>query len=271
VIPESQIDDSVRKILRAKASVGLNKGRLVDLADVARRVSRPESLEFAQQVADAATTLVKDNGHVLPLSRTRGTGAAPAAYQQPGANPAAAGTVAVILTDDVRTEMGRAFQRAMRARAPQTRFFFIDWRNAAVFTPEVMGAVNAAEKVVVAAYVIPQAAKQTIVNGKLTNTVGFDDVTGSLVRQLLGAAAGKTVVIAMGSPYLAQSYPEIENYLCTYSSAPTSEEAAVKALFGEMPLRGKLPVSLPGIAQRGFGLTTPGQARPAVASSSAAQ
>ena len=114
-----------------------------------------------------------------------------------------------------------------------------------------------AEKVVVAAYVVPQAAKQTIVNGKLTNTVGLDDATSALMRQLLDAAAAKTVVVAMGSPYLAESYPQIENYICTYSSAPTSEEAAVKALFGEMRLAGKLPVTLPGIAQRGFGLAAP--------------
>jgi len=34
----------------------------------------------------------------------------------------------------------------------------------------------------------------------------------------------------------------------------TSERAAVKALFGEIPIHGKLPVTLPGIAKRGDGI-----------------
>jgi beta-N-acetylhexosaminidase len=39
-----------------------------------------------------------------------------------------------------------------------------------------------------------------------------------------------------------------------YSWVPTSERAAVKALFGEIPIHGKLPVTLPGVAKRGDGV-----------------
>jgi beta-N-acetylhexosaminidase len=35
---------------------------------------------------------------------------------------------------------------------------------------------------------------------------------------------------------------------------PTSERSAAKALFGEIPIHGKLPVTLPGIAKRGDGI-----------------
>ena len=47
-IPESRIDQSVLKILRAKASVGLNKARLVDINAVNQRVAAPRSLQTAQ-------------------------------------------------------------------------------------------------------------------------------------------------------------------------------------------------------------------------------
>ncbi|HET9792265.1 MAG TPA: glycosyl hydrolase, partial [Candidatus Angelobacter sp.] len=68
-------------------------------------------------------------------------------------------------------------------------------------------------------------------------------------------APNKTVVVALGSPYLAQSFPQIQNYVCTFSSASTSEASAVRVLFGELKPKGRLPVTLPGIASRGTGLT----------------
>ena len=66
-IPESRIDESVLKILRAKAAVGLNKARLVDIDAVSRLVATPKSLEIAQEIADEAVTLVRDNHKVLPF------------------------------------------------------------------------------------------------------------------------------------------------------------------------------------------------------------
>jgi len=65
--------------------------------------------------------------------------------------------------------------------------------------------------------------------------------------------------VAMGNPYLASDFPKIENYMCTFSNAAVSEVAAVKALFGEIPIHGHLPVSIPNVAQRGSGLERPAQ------------
>ena len=254
-IPQQQIDASVLKILRAKASLGLHKARLVDLEQVAHVVSRPESLDFAQQVADNAVTLVRDGGQVLPLPasapRMPGTANAPGAYRSSGAGSP---IVAVVISDDVRSEYGRVFEQEMRRHARGTKVYFVDAGIAGPLTAEILEAARQAEKVVVAAYVVPTAAKQTVVNGQLTNTVGLNDATGNLMQQLLDTAGPKMAVIAMGNPYLAMNFPNVGTYICTYSNAPTSERSAVKLLFGEMQLKGKLPVSLPGIADRGFGL-----------------
>src|SRR6266542_1958250 len=75
-----------------------------------------------------------------------------------------------------------------------------------------------------------------------------------LMEQLL--ASGKPVtLIALGSPYLLRSYPNIAAYLATYSTVPPSEIAAVKALFGEIAITGHLPVATPGVANRGAGFS----------------
>src|SRR5690349_3766535 len=254
-ISQQQIDDSVLKILRAKASLGLYKARLVDMEQIPYTVSRPQSIDFAQQVADAAVTLVRDSGQVLPLpataTRVPGTNPQPGAYRGPGTTSPVIG---VVITDDVRSEYGRVFELELRRRARGTKVYYVDSTIAAGMTSEIVQAAKQAQKVVVAAYVVPTAAKQTIVNGQLTNTVGLNDATGNLMQELLDAAGSKIAIIAMGNPYLAMNFPNVATYICTYSNAPTSERSAVKLLFGEIQVRGKLPVSLPGIADRGFGL-----------------
>ena len=69
-IPKSRIDESVLKVLRAKASVGLNKAKLVDISAVTDIVAKPANLDLAEEIADSAVTLVRDNHQVLPLKAT---------------------------------------------------------------------------------------------------------------------------------------------------------------------------------------------------------
>jgi beta-N-acetylhexosaminidase len=61
---------------------------------------------------------------------------------------------------------------------------------------------------------------------------------------ILAHATRKTAVLAMGTPYLTEDFPTIQNYICTFSNATVSEISAAKALFGEIPIPGHLPVNL---------------------------
>ena len=248
-ISRQRLDRSVLKVLKTKASLGLNESRTVDLSALATVVGKPDNLAFGQQVADAAITLVRDNGKVLPL-KSKGTAKAGLPYmtREETHNQ----VVAVLFSDDVRTESGRAFGREFRARIPDARVIYVDPRIAAGMKDEVLKAVDEAETVVAAVYVIPTA-------GKADNSMAMADASGSLLQQLLDHAASKTEVVAMGNPYLASDFPKIENYMCTFSNATVSELAAVKALFGEIPIHGHLPVSIPNVAQRGAGLDRPAQ------------
>ena len=67
-IPRSQVDASVRRLLLLKAKAGLNnrKGQAVDLDQVQDAFGKPSSYALAQEVADHAMTLVRDDNHLLP-------------------------------------------------------------------------------------------------------------------------------------------------------------------------------------------------------------
>ncbi len=248
-ISAERLDRSVLKILKTKASLGLQDARMVDLNAVAETVGKPQNVAFGQQVADDAVTLVRDNGKVLPL-KSKGTAKAGLPYTTQEETHSQ--LLAVLFSDDVRMDSGRAFSRELRARVPDARVIFVDPRIATGMTDEVLKAVDEAQNVIAAVYVVPTA-------GKVGNTVAVPDATGALLQQLLDRASGKTAVVAMGNPYVAADFPKIENYMCTFSNATVSEIAAVRALFGEIAIRGHLPVSIAGVAARGSGLERPAQ------------
>ncbi len=255
-ISSSRLDESVLKVLETKASLGLHKARLVNMDDVSKEVGKPQNLAIGQRIADDAITLVRENSKLLPLKsvsqQIAGTAKPRLPYQS--VEEVRNHVVVIIFSDDVRSESGRTFEREFHSRVPDTNVIYVDPRVAGGMANDVLAAVDQAQAVIVPVYVIPTAGKVVKAQGGAKNSVGLADATGALLDQILDHAAEKTVVVAMGNPYLAQDFPGIQNYVCTFSNATVSEVSAVKALFGEIAIRGHLPVSIPNVAQRGAGI-----------------
>jgi hypothetical protein len=80
------------------------------------------------------------------------------------------------------------------------------------------------------------------------------------MQSLLGAIARQTeqsrkpfVAVLFGNPYTATFLQDVPAIMLTYDFYDRAERSAVKALAGESPITGKLPITLPGIAERGAG------------------
>jgi len=239
-IGQDRLDASVLKILQAKASLGLEKNRLVDVAVIPRLVGNPESIAAGQRISDAAITLVRDNGKVLPLRDGRSDKRL-RVVSQAKAQP---DLLVIILCDNRRAEDGRVLERQIRERAPEARVVYVDPRVAAARSDEVLNAANRAQQVVVAVYVVPSAARTRTVARGQKNSASLPDSTAKLLSGILARATDKTAVLAMGTPYLTEDFPTIQNYICTFSNATVSEISAAKAIFGEIPIPGHLPVNL---------------------------
>ena len=219
-------------------------------------MARPENVALGQQIADDAITMVRDNSKLLPLKRS-GTLKAALPYQT--VKEVHDHLVVVILSEDVRTPDGRALESQILARVPDADVIYVDPRVATAMQGEVLQAVDQAQAVVVAAYVIPTAGKAIVEPTGIANSVALADASGALLQEILDHASQKTVVVAMGNPYLAQDFPTIQNYMCTFSNETVSEIGAVRALFGEIAIHGHLPVSIPNVAQRGAGIERPAE------------
>src|SRR5438445_2815955 len=198
-ISRQRLDQSVRKILEVKASLGLNKARLVDPGKLSSEVAKPENLAVGQRIADGAITLVRDNGKVIPLHSVGTSGTTESALPYQSMTEVHNRLVAVIFSDDLRTDSGRMLERQILARVPDARIIYLDARSAVGMKAPVVEAVDAAEHVVAAVYVVPVAGRaMRAAGGGLTNSVAMHGATGSLLTAILDHAASRTVVLPMG-------------------------------------------------------------------------
>jgi beta-N-acetylhexosaminidase len=224
-IPRRRIDESVVKILAAKEKVGLDRKRLVNIEGLGDSLNAPEANEKALEVAERAVTLVRNQGDLLPL-------AAPAS------------ACFVVLAESRDSNEGLEFSQEVRARLPHTAPTMLDTSHSRADVDAALARLTSCETFVVAAF-----ASVTAYRGSLS-------LGGDLphAMETLLATSKPVVLVALGNPYLLRSFPAVAAYLATFSSVPTSETAAVRALWGEIEIRGHLPVSIPGLAARGDGI-----------------
>jgi beta-N-acetylhexosaminidase len=224
-IARARIDESVTRVLAAKARLGLNRRRTVDPDALLDELDQPEDVARVQEIADRAVTLVKNGGNLLPLSKK-----AVASF--------------LVLTESHYSTEGRDFAREVRARVPDARIAILEPSVSDAVFDQALAGTKDAEAVVVAAFVSVAAAR-----GSVALAGGYPKLLDALI------ASGKPVVlIALGNPYLVRSFPGVSAYLAAYSPVPPSEIAAAKALFGEIAIQGRLPVTIPGIAKYGDGI-----------------
>jgi len=239
-ISQERLDASVLKILKAKGSLGLQKNRRVDITAIPKLVGSPENMAQGQHISDESITLVRDNGKLLPLRSSRADKQVLILYQRVKPIP----PTLVILCDHLRAEDGHVLEREIRERIPDVAVTYVDPRVAAARYDGVLRSVDAAPKVIVAVYVVPSWARTRTVALGQKNTASLPDSTANLLRSILSHAAAKTAVLAMGTPYLTEDFPTIQNYICTFSNATVSEVSAARALFGEIRFSGHLPVNI---------------------------
>ena len=240
-ISQERLDASVLKILEAKGSLALQKNRLVDIAAIPGLVGNPENMAAGQRISDDSITLVRDNRKLLPLRQQRPEKNLLVLYQRVKPVPR---SVLVILCDHLYAEDGHVLEHEVRDRVPDAAVIYVDPRVAWARSEAVLQAVDQAREVIVAVYVVPSAARTRTVARGQKNSASLPDSTANLLNRILARAADKTAVLAMGTPYLTEDFPAIQNYICTFSNATVSEISAARALFGEIPISGHMPVNI---------------------------
>ncbi|HEX2779499.1 MAG TPA: glycoside hydrolase family 3 N-terminal domain-containing protein, partial [Gemmatimonadaceae bacterium] len=224
-ITAARVDSSVRRILAAKARLGLNRSRLVDVAALRREVGSPEHWALADRIATSAITLLRDSASLVPLAAT-------------------AKRVAVVsYAPETELRAGRAFATAMRAQVPTARLVRISPRSARPELDSLAAALTGYDAIVVTTHV------RTIEgSGRFAVAPAVAQWIDSL------ATRERVIVVAHGNPYVIRQFPRVRTYIVTYGVGDALERAAARATLGLAPIGGRSPISLPGFFTRGDGL-----------------
>ena len=227
----ARIDESVRRILRAKARLELHKQRMVDLGALNTAFGRPEYQQQALEISDRGVTLLRNAAGLVPLDATRRTRA-----------------LLLAVAGDPDPYPAEVFEREIRWRVDSLTTVRTDTQFVKADTVK-LPAASAYDVAIVALFVRVADRK---------GTVGLPEAHAALVTQLL--ANGKpVVVVCFGSPYLIAGFPEAKTWLAVFSTVDVAQRSAARALFGQAAIGGKLPISMPGVAQLGEGLSSAAQ------------
>jgi beta-N-acetylhexosaminidase len=227
-ISRARIQQSVMRILEAKAKVGLGVTSLVNLEAINDEIDSPDSIAQAQAIADKSVTLVKNDNALVPLREP-----AKACFWS--------------LAEGRTSVEGMAMAAELRKRVPGMKMIMLDTTTSEDDIRKAEEANATCDTNVVVAFLAVAAYR-----GNTALAGNFP----ALVTRLLNSKK-PMVLIAMGNPYLMRNYPEVSAYMTTYSTVPPSEIAALKALLGEIPINGKLPVTIPNLAKLGDGISSP--------------
>jgi beta-glucosidase-like glycosyl hydrolase/CubicO group peptidase (beta-lactamase class C family) len=227
-IPVARIDESVRRILRAKAKIGLHRQRFVNLDSLTVRLATPAAKEAAAAVAARAITLLKNENDILPLS------------------PADTGRVVVIQWwDEARAARISPFVRELARYLTNVEDFVLTPDSRPEEFAGILQRVRRARVQIWPAYTPLQAWK---------GHLGLPEKLQPFADSLLAIPQTGTAIVSFGNPYI---YPQVQNasaYLAAFGATEELEIAAARALVGAAEISGKLPITIAGYFARGTGL-----------------
>jgi beta-N-acetylhexosaminidase len=234
-IPRERIEQSVRRILEAKARLGLHRSRLVDLAALPQAVGTRQSDAVARTISERSITLIKDARNNVPLQTPR------------------TGNVLYLSVLDYPSGWriaapSRALIPALKERWPKTEAVEISDRSTPAELDLVRAMADNYDAVVAGVFVRASSAS------------GRMDLAPQVVKLLQDIAVKAQarsqpfVAAFFGNPYTPMFVPDVPAMLLTYDLSDYAETSAVKAIAGEIPINGKLPIALPGLFPIGHGI-----------------
>jgi beta-N-acetylhexosaminidase len=237
-IPVSRVEASVERVLRAKARAGLHKTRTVALDAIPTVVGTRANQAIADTVSQRSITLIKDENDQVPLKLAR--------------------DAQLLYLSVLDYPSGWRIAAPSRTFIPELRK---RWAN--VTAIELSDRSTAAEIELVRAMVPRFDATVACVFVRAASASGRMDLASPL-QALLQQIARQTastkkpfVTVLFGNPYTAMFLRELPAMLLTYDFYDRAEASAVRAIAGDAPIGGTLPITLPGMYEVGFGLVRP--------------
>src|SRR5256714_14694410 len=228
-LSEQRIEQSTRKVLAAKYDLGLARQRVTSLDAIDREVAGKRANELAADIARDAITLVRNDARLLPLD----------------INSASHIFNLAITNGDDRTVIAQPFIAALARGGLKVETIVLDDRSSDAEVTKAIDKATRADAVIVSMYGRVRTGQ--------ARSVALPEPGTKALNELIESRA-RLVGISFGNPYILMSFPKLQTYLVAYGDMPSLQEAAAESLLGQNDIKGRLPISLPGMYPRGTGI-----------------
>ncbi len=214
-ISQAEIDSRCKKILAAKAWVGLDQYKPVDLANLAKDLHTPQALLLNRRLSEAALTVLKNENSFLPVQRLDTLKIA-----------------AVSVGASSPTGFGKMLQHYT-----QVETSFLPLQAKADEIKRVKEKASKANLLVIGIHV------PSIRPGR---NYGITESMVSAVRELVDSN-NPVVVVLFGNPYTLAKFKGLERakgIILAYQDNQDTQELSPQLIFGAIKANGKLPVTV---------------------------
>lgn len=228
-IDSTQINASVRRVLRVKEELGLPGRSTVPLDTTRHQVSGRSHDVLARTVARQSLTLLSNTNDLLPLTL-----------------PDRQNTLVVTLSDSEAPGVGRPFVRTLEDQPAIDTLErrTLDPRSDSADVVDHLDAAEEADVVIVPSFLHVRA---------WSGSIGMSDLHRTFLDSLV-ANGPPAVLVAFGNPYAPSAVdPAPAAALAAYGSHAVSQRAAAQAVTGAAGTPGRLPVTVPDFADVGAG------------------
>ncbi|RUT47166.1 beta-N-acetylhexosaminidase [Paenibacillus anaericanus] len=209
-ISEARIEESVERLLKLKQKNGLFEQSEPANTSI---IATDESLTFARSLSEASITLVKNEG-TFPLKSDART-----YIVWPNMRPVSE----TAEPEGQEVTLGKMLTSRVTGLKEQV----IDVNPSEDEIANVLAESMDYEQVVVATY-----------------NASFSTGQQRLVQELAEREGIALIVASLRIPYDLTTFPKVKTYLACYENKPLTIQSLAKVLMGDIPARGKLPVTV---------------------------
>jgi len=209
-ITEERLNQSVRKILKAKANLGIKKFTPLKTENLVADLNLIGYDLLNRKLAEEAITMAENNKNIIPFKNL---------------------DKLKIASINIGDRANNIFQKTLRYYAPIDNYY-LSKNSTTADQQNLLNALKNYNMVILSIHEMSRYAHKNF---------GLTAATISAVQQI--SQQVETVLVVNGSPYSLSKFENQNTVLCTYADNVLNQQTAAMMLFGAVGAKGALPVT----------------------------
>ncbi len=221
-IAQAEVDEHVKRILRAKYRLGLTSFTPISTDSLQQDLNTPEAIALKWKIYENALTLVRNKGNLLPLEQ--------------------------MSTDMAALSIGTGAKTPFQERIEKYKampLFQTPKEITSAQRSKLLQTLGKKEVVIVGIHGMSSFAAQGY--GLSKSALEFLDALNRRTR---------VVLVIFGTPYSLKHFDAFDPVLVAYEDDPIAQDLAAQAIFGGVGVSGRLPVTASASSRYQTGIST---------------